>query len=142
MRDGIESGVLFWYRASDAQLVPGNFSGASLANGRVSLSDPPPMRAGDRRVWLDTKGRLTRYEAVPPQLDSDAGPSTPGIDWDRLFVAAGLDPARFTSVAPQSGTSRRVRSRVPRGQAATPGGRTRPFGSRRQPGAAGRSFSA
>lgn len=101
MRDGIEAGVLFWYRASDAPLVPENFSGASLANGRVSLSDPPPMRAGDRRVWLDTQGRLTRYEAVPPQLDSDAGPSTPDVDWDRLFVAAGLDPARFTSVPPQ-----------------------------------------
>ncbi len=101
MRDGIEAGVLFWYRASDAPLVPENFSGASLANGRVSLSDPPPMRAGDRRVWLDTKGRLTRYEAVPPQLDADAGASTPGVDWDRLFVAAGLDRTRFTSVPPQ-----------------------------------------
>jgi serine/threonine-protein kinase len=100
MRQGFEPGVLFWYRASDQALVPRIFLGFSLGGGRVTPSDPPPMRVGDRRLWLDTLGRLTRYEAVPPQVE-DAPPATvPVPDWTVLFTAAGLDRARFTEATP------------------------------------------
>lgn len=101
MREGLEPGMLFWYRASDSRLVPQDYAGGSLASGRVTLADPPPMRAGDRRVWLDTKGRLTRYESVPPQVEgpSDSPAQDPG--WGRLFAAAGLDQSRFATTAPQ-----------------------------------------
>jgi serine/threonine-protein kinase len=101
MREGLEPGVLFWYRASDVRLVASDFAGDSLAIGRVGLIDPPPVRAGDRRVWLDTKGRLSRYEAVPPQIDRQEGGAPREMDWAPLFVAAGLDQSRFTATAPE-----------------------------------------
>lgn len=101
MRDGLEPGVLFWYRAADSRLVAESFAGASLASGRTSLSDPPPMRVGDRRLWLDTRGRLHRYEAVPPQVDDTPDRSPQAADWSILFAAAGLDPAQFTPTSAQ-----------------------------------------
>lgn len=101
MRDGLEPGILFWYRASDLRLVPQDYAGGSLASGRVTLADPPPVRVGDRRVWLDTKGRLTRYEAVPPQVEDTSDLPVPAPDWGRLFAAAGLDQRRFAPTAPQ-----------------------------------------
>jgi serine/threonine-protein kinase len=43
-------------------------------------------------VVLDPRGRLTSFQAVPPQFESVRGP-WPAPDWSRLFEAAGLDPA-------------------------------------------------
>ncbi len=100
MQQGHEPGVLFWYRASDQDLVPRVFVGFSLGGGRVTPSDPPPMRVGDRRLWLDTTGRLTRYEAVPPQVEETPPATPPAPDWDRLFAAAGLERSRFVEAAP------------------------------------------
>jgi serine/threonine-protein kinase len=53
-------------------------------------------------VVLDTSGRLTYLEAVPPQLDAglrDAPAAEP--DWAALFTEAGLDPAGFRPAASQ-----------------------------------------
>jgi serine/threonine-protein kinase len=51
-------------------------------------------------VFVDTKGRLLRFEAAPAQLEKpDAVRSTP-VDWDTLFAAAEIDRATFTETAP------------------------------------------
>ncbi|MFN7931448.1 MAG: hypothetical protein U0Y68_26670 [Blastocatellia bacterium] len=51
-------------------------------------------------IWLDLQGRLTRFEAVPPQVDQ-ATDAPPPLDWKLLFSAADLDPANFVSTPPQ-----------------------------------------
>ncbi len=49
---------------------------------------------------LDNDGRLLKFEAVPPQVDS-SGNSARSADWQALFTAAGLDLAQFQTVAPE-----------------------------------------
>ncbi|HUR20766.1 MAG TPA: hypothetical protein VMZ90_08150, partial [Vicinamibacterales bacterium] len=55
---------------------------------------------GMATVVLDTMGRLAEFNAVGPQLESAAGPATAPVDWNKFFVAAGLDMTMFTSSAP------------------------------------------
>jgi hypothetical protein len=53
-----------------------------------------------RSVILDTRGRLSEFHAVPPQVDSEAPvPAAPA--WKALFDAAGLDMSTFTPVQPE-----------------------------------------
>jgi len=49
---------------------------------------------------LEPQGRLTGFTAVPPQFDKSKGP-WPAADWNALFAASGLDPARFAPAEPQ-----------------------------------------
>jgi len=51
-------------------------------------------------VLLTPRGRLLRFEAVPPQKDNATG-AAPAPDWAPLFAAAGLQPADFRPVPPQ-----------------------------------------
>jgi hypothetical protein len=66
--------------------------------GRVTPRDPPLRDPGETCAFLDLAGRLIEFHAVPPPAVPD-GPPAP-MDWDRLFVAADLDPARFQRVPP------------------------------------------
>lgn len=100
MRNGDEPGVAFFYRTSERPLVARGFGGASMGNGRVGTSDPPPLLAGERRLWLDTKGQLNRFEAVTPQIGDTPAAAAPAADWSRVFAAAGLDPSWFTPAEP------------------------------------------
>jgi len=68
--------------------------------GAVTLEEPPNDVSGMVSVVVDSSGRLRRLEAVPPQLESRAGPAT-DADWAGLFADAGLDLAAFTAVAPE-----------------------------------------
>ena len=84
--------VRYWYRTSPRPLVPvnpGNF---------VSPTDPPFLINGMTRVLVDSKGRLLRFEAMPPQVESPATRARP-VDWKPLFAAAAIDPAAFTEIA-------------------------------------------
>ena len=99
MRTGREAGVLFWYRSSPRYMIAQRFFGGGLSNGRVSESDPPPLRVGDIGVWLTSRGRLMHLEVVPPQVEEVSGPA-PAVDWKPLFAAADLDMERFTPVEP------------------------------------------
>ena len=85
--------VRYWYRTSPRPLVPMN------PGNQVSLTDPPFLMAGMTKVLVDSKGRLLRFEAMPPQLEPPAAASRP-VDWKPLFAAAAIDPATFTEVAP------------------------------------------
>jgi serine/threonine-protein kinase len=85
----------FWYRQSPRALEPQAFAIPS-----VSLDDPAPIISGMVSVLLDPQGRLTEFDAVPPQVDPDQA-GAPPPDWKRLFDAAGLDITRFAPAAPQ-----------------------------------------
>ena len=51
-------------------------------------------------VTLDPRGRLVKFEHVPPQIEESGEPSTK-TDWSRLFAAAGLDQSKYTSTQPK-----------------------------------------
>jgi len=69
-------------------------------NGVVAADDPPEEVSGMLLLLLDSRGRLLRLQGVPPQIDENLA-SSPPPDWNALFAAAGLDPARFAPVAPR-----------------------------------------
>ncbi len=98
LRQGDEPGVLFWYRTGRESLRADQFIGGGTAGGRVTPGDPPLTRSAMTRVWLDTSGRLTRLEAVPPEVETPGPSATP--PWDQLFEAAGLDRTLFTPSDP------------------------------------------
>src|SRR5262249_41604786 len=86
--------VGFWYRESPQPIA---------ANRRFSIAagyDNPPMEAsGMVRIRTDTDGKLTAFEAVPPQVQKQGGVA-PAFDWNRLFQAAGLNLAEFQPAEP------------------------------------------
>jgi len=88
--------VGFWYRQSPRYLA----AQTSDHTGSVTPTDPPKMISGMVQIDLDVAGRLTGFEAVPPQLDTSNDAARPA-DWAPLFAAAGLDLSAFHPAAPQ-----------------------------------------
>jgi serine/threonine-protein kinase len=93
LKTGQPAAVTFWYRQSPRYLEAYDF-------WRITDSDPPNHIPGMLLVKLDTTGRLTYFEAAPPQVDetneanaNSAANSAP--DWSQLFQEAGLDLANF-----------------------------------------------
>jgi hypothetical protein len=86
--------VRFIYRQSPRLLIPYN------ADALIHRFDPPP-NPGMVRVELDGPGRLLYFDAVPPQIEEGPAPPAAPFDWNQLFTAAGLDPARFTAADPR-----------------------------------------
>jgi serine/threonine-protein kinase len=93
------SPVLFWYRQSPRQMRPEGFF-SSGGDGSVTLFDPPRDVVGMVSVTVDMRGRLTHFEAVPPQHDVPS-PEASSPNWSALFTAAGLDPASLHPAAPE-----------------------------------------
>jgi serine/threonine-protein kinase len=95
---GLTSGrpavVRYWHRTSPVPLVPFNW------NATVSPTDPPVRIRGMTALTVDTEGRLLRFQAVPPQVETPSTGVPKPVDWKPAFAAAGLDPAAFTEVAP------------------------------------------
>jgi len=83
--------IYFWYRHSPGYLIPR----ARLAV-RASESDPPETSPGMATVFLDPKGRLIEFHAVPPQIDESAQAAA-APNWSFLFEAAGFNQSDFTS---------------------------------------------
>lgn len=75
--------LYFWYRSSPRYFEP-------WENADVNLSDPPMDVSGMTSVFLDVRGRLIRFEAIPPQTDEKTAEKT-NTDWAILFTEAGLD---------------------------------------------------
>ena len=73
LADGRPAPIQFWYWAGTTTLDPQN------AFGRVTRRDPPPDTPGVASVRLDTLGRLTGLEVVPPRAGGEP-PSAP-LDW-------------------------------------------------------------
>ena len=87
--------VFFWLRESPHYLV--NFAGIYAPKHFERNTLEPGML----EVLLDSEGRLIEFHAFPPAEPSGSG-KTPEFDWGRLFLAAGLDPSRFTRIQPMS----------------------------------------
>jgi Protein kinase domain len=92
---GQPSLVSFRYRQSGQPLVF-----IDPLKDYIDEGDPPLRVPGDVYISLDLHGRLRHLEVVPT-VDSYALRGGQPVDWNRLFTAAGLDPARFTAVEPQ-----------------------------------------
>ena len=89
--EGRPPSLVFWYRSSPSDLVPGN-----PLLPKPSPNDPVLNDTGMATVVLDPAGRLVEFNGVGPQLETIAGALPAPVDWNRFFTAAGLDPAAFT----------------------------------------------
>jgi hypothetical protein len=86
----------FWYRQSPRPIV------SWLPGGSVYWSKPGLDVTDMAGVTYDMSGRLLRFYAVPPQLETDPPSSPPAPpDWSRLFAEARLDPGSFRPVTPR-----------------------------------------
>ncbi|MBZ5589346.1 MAG: protein kinase [Acidobacteriia bacterium] len=88
------SPLLFHYRQSPRLLNPAN------RLSRVEADDPPNAVSGMAFATLDSRGRLRRFEAVPPQREAASDPG-PRPDWAALFAEAGLEAVSFTEARPE-----------------------------------------
>jgi serine/threonine protein kinase len=90
--------IVFWYRESPRYLV----SRSVISQGVIGLNDPPMTASGMVTVQMDLKGRLTSFEATPPQVEEKpSDPAAPPVDWQPWFRFAGLDGAKFQPVEPK-----------------------------------------
>jgi len=89
----------FWYRQSPDDMVAQGFRDQLLNPGIVTRDDPPTTLSGMINVELDPQGRLTYFQALPPQKDGSSPQSGP-VDWNVLFAAAGLDATQFQKAEP------------------------------------------
>jgi predicted Ser/Thr protein kinase len=94
----------FWYRQSPDDMLAEGFRDQFLNPGIITRDDPPAVLSGMINVELDPQGRLTYFQAIPPQKipaqneSPNAQPVT--FDWNVLFAAAGLDLAQFQKAEP------------------------------------------
>ena len=91
----------FWYRQSNYPLSADMFHNDLLTPGMVDCDDPAPIVSGMIEVDLDAQGRLTYFQAIPPQVRESAKAGATAADWSPLFASADLDPAKFQAVKPQ-----------------------------------------
>jgi len=89
----------FAFRQSPRYMSPLEFE-RSMTPGIVTFTDPPTTQSGMINLILDPSGRLVYLQALPAELDETPAPAKP-VDWNPLFAAAGLDPSKFQSVAPE-----------------------------------------
>jgi serine/threonine-protein kinase len=103
----------YWYRQSPDSMVASDFTDNLLTPGIVTRQDPPTVLSGMINLELDPQGRLTYFQAIPPQQqppqkqeerkEAAAAPATPPtapFDWNILFTEAGLDPSKFQTAQP------------------------------------------
>src|ERR1700722_3167076 len=101
----------YWYRQSPDSLVANDFMDNLLTPGIVTRNDPPTVLSGMIDLELDPQGRLTYFQAIPPQRQPEqkddskkeiAASSATAVpfDWDVLFSAAGLDPSKLQPAQP------------------------------------------
>jgi serine/threonine protein kinase len=83
--------IYFWYRQSPGYLIPRTHLAV-----RANESDPPETFPGMATVYLDPKGRLIEFHAVPPQKD-EAAQAAIAPNWSSLFEAAGFNQSDFKS---------------------------------------------
>lgn len=108
----------YWYRQSTDSLVASDFHDQLMTPGMVTQDDPPTVLSGMINLQLDPQGRLTYFQAIPPQKQSTQeeptqkeeekkGAAAPpaaspaaSFDWNILFAAAGLDPSKLQPAQP------------------------------------------
>jgi protein kinase-like protein/zinc ribbon protein len=96
--DHMEYGpFLFWYRSSPRPLGARFFVSDAPTGGAVWTDDPPLDVSGMTLVQLTPRGHLMQLVVVPAQVEASPAGAAP-VDWGQLFVAAGLDQSKWTSV--------------------------------------------
>ncbi len=93
----------YWYRQSPDALSASDFRDQLLTPGIVTKTDPPTVLSGMINIMLDPQGRLTYFQAIPPQKEEDKKDATSAaaFDWNILFSASGLDPSKLQSAQPE-----------------------------------------
>jgi predicted Ser/Thr protein kinase len=94
----------YWYRQSPDTMLTTDFRDSLLTPGIVTRTDPPTVLSGMINLELDPQGRLTFFQAIPPQKLTEVKGSAAPFDWNILFNVAGLDPSQFQP-APSTWTS-------------------------------------
>ncbi len=90
----------FWYRQHRDRLLAETIFSPVLVSS-VTADSPPNTEPGMVRVLLDAKGRLMGLDVRPVGNGSQGGQEARAFDWAKLFAAAGLDSARFSTTAPR-----------------------------------------
>ena len=93
------SPLSFWYRQSNEPLVATTFHNDLLTPGIVDRADPPPISSDMIQVNVDHHGRLTFFEAIPPQRQSSPVRAAT-VDWAPLFRLADLDQSTLQPAEP------------------------------------------
>jgi serine/threonine-protein kinase len=91
--------VFYWYRTSPQRMLVLEPQNDLLTPGIVDIWNPPATLAGMVNVGLDARGRLNFLQVLPPEVE-EAPKEARAPDWNALFAAAGLDPARFQTAEP------------------------------------------
>jgi serine/threonine-protein kinase len=95
-----QQGMLqFQYRQGPRALVSIDLH-RNMTPGIVTFTDPPTTQSGMINLMLDPSGRLTYFQALPPEFDQTPAPTTP-VDWSPLFAAAGLDVSKLQPATPE-----------------------------------------
>jgi serine/threonine protein kinase len=94
----------YWYRQSPDTMVTTDFRDSLLTPGIVTRTDPPTVLSGMINLELDPQGRLSFFQAIPPQKLTEVKGGAAPFDWNILFNVAGLDPSQFQP-APSTWTS-------------------------------------
>jgi eukaryotic-like serine/threonine-protein kinase len=87
--------IFFWLRQGPTYLLP--YDRYWLDS---TFKDPPPNVPGMIGLVLDPRGRLERFERVPPAAD-DAATSVPTVDWSVFFREAALDESALKAAEPR-----------------------------------------
>lgn len=93
LRAGQPYQIFFFYRQSPRPLEP-------WKNILVFEDDPPLTVSGMRSVYLDTRGRLIKFIAVPDQVIKKDAEKEIQTDWKKLFDEAELDISKFRQTEP------------------------------------------
>ncbi len=92
--------LMFWYR-EDPQLLISFSPVDNLVYGRIQQDEPPMSTSGGRLIGLSPQGNMLGFRETPPQVDEPLSEPPSAPDWNKLFVAAGLDQSQFKSVPPR-----------------------------------------
>ena len=130
----------FLYRQSPDNMVATDFHDMLLTPGITGWNDPAPILSGMVRVQLDSQGRLTMLEAIPPEKTVASPVASATFDWNEFFAQPNSIPHN-SSPSRRSGTRWRLPTRAPPGPE---NGRARifPCASRRQRSRGNRYSSA
>lgn len=94
----------YWYRQSPDDISADGFRDNFLTPGIVTETDPPTVLSGMINLRLDPQGRLTYFQAIPPQkvesTPNASATAATALDWNILFSAAGLDLSKFQPAQP------------------------------------------
>ena len=69
---GRPSPLQYSYRQSAQYMLALDFHNLMLVPGIVTDDDPPPILSGMVNLVLDPRGRLTYFQAIPPQMEESA----------------------------------------------------------------------